>query len=266
MRWRRVLCALAMIGLWSSPAFAVEVQPQRLELAISGEESTRGELTITNHAPHPVQVHLSTGPYRFLQPTTAQPPSAEDWFSFEPSEFTLAAETSATVTYQILPPPSASGESTGEYVAAILVDERPASETDPTAGAQITVVPRFALPAYLTIRGRERMEIEIVEVAVRQAQSHGLVRVETTLRNRGTVHFRPSGTVAILKEETGRLAETKLLGKGLPLFPQATDQIPTLLPLPAPGRYRVVVTLTLGPDQLLQKETRFEIGPEGKVR
>ncbi len=252
-------------------AFSVEVEPARLELAIPADEPTQGQIDLTNHTPKPVEVRISAGPYRFSQPDLKLP-SAQTWISFEPDRITLGPNASTQISYRITPPANVMQDTAGEYLAAILVDELPAgsgwgANEETGEGAKITVVPRFALPVYLKIRGRELIQVEVEQVSVEPGPSPGLLRVETLLKNRGTVHLRPTGTLAILRA-SGEMVHSRPLGKTAPLLPTATLKIPTVAPLPSPGNYRAVVTLELGGDtaDLIQKEASFEVIPSGEIR
>jgi len=106
---RASLCFVVSLSLLPftfhlSPAYAVEVTPMRLEQTIPEDRPSQGTLEITNPTPHPVQVRIRSGRYRFFQPGL-ELPSSQDWFTFEPDLFTLAAGTSSSVRYTITPPP-----------------------------------------------------------------------------------------------------------------------------------------------------------------
>lgn len=262
---RLTLLAMALMALPYS-ALALEVEPLRLELAIPAEQPTGGGLEIRNTGDKSVEVRLSSGPYRFMQPNLKLP-SCQDWLRFEPERFTLAAGATATVAYVISPPENLSLDAAAEYLGAIQVDQFPAEPAAKGAAeARVTVVPRLALPVYLMIRGRERVQVELSEVRLEaQEGEQKLLRIDTTLRNRGTVHTRPSGTFALFQGD-GQVHRAGPLGKGLPLLPTASLTLTSYLPLPPPGPYRLVTTVELpeGGD-LLQKETRVEITEDGGV-
>lgn len=267
---------LATSAQYITTVLAVEVEPARLELTIPMDQPTQGDLKVTNHAKRAVDVRISTGPYRFFQPGLRLP-SAERWFRFEPEKFTLAPGASSTVTFSITPPSNVIRDTAGEYLAAILIDELPAGsgesgvggrgsgETLQTASGTITLVPRFALPVYLKIQGRERTSVILADVSVRLNPTPEFLKIEVVLKNEGSVHVRPTGTVAIL-QPGGGLVSAYPLGKGVPLLPTATLKVPTLVPLPSPGQYKAVVTVEVQPGELLQKEVPFEVTPEGDVR
>ena len=265
---------LALLALAAPPrAFAVDVEPSRLEVTLTLDEPAPAELTVSNHGSKPVGVKLGAGPYRHFQ-AGLNIPTAEDWISFDPSFFTLAPGASSTVTVLFNPPASLVDDSAAEYLAAILVDELPAEgEASPPGASRVNIVPRLALPVYIEIKGRERMEVEISGLSAGVAQplktteggkSAELLQLDTTLKNLGSVHTRPSGTMAVFDGE-GRLVRAMGLGKSPPLLPTATLVIPTFLPLPAPGRYKAVVTVEGRGDQVLQREHRFEVMEDSRI-
>ncbi len=251
-------------------AWAVEVEPARLELTIPADEPTQGQMEIRNRSAGIVGVRIQAGPYRFLQ-TSVRMSSAESWLTFEPESFTLAAGATTSVRYTIRPPENVADDTAGEYVAAILVDELPADatgdagEVPPDAARRISIIPRLALPVYLQIQGRQLRQVEVSEMSAKKERPR-LLRIETTLRNRGTVHVRPEGALAVFKGVTSQLYRGAPLGKSLPLLPTASLAYPVVMPLPEPGRYRAVVTVApYDGGEIFQRESAFEVTEEGEV-
>lgn len=273
-------------------AFGLEVEPRRIERALESFEPAEGTLTVSNPRAEPVNVRVSASGYRFLQ-DGLRLPSAENWLSFEPNSFTLGPEASVAVTYTVTPPASATRDTAGEYVAAVLVDELPADETgkaaavaealaaaarleplktpDESGQARISIVPRLAFPVYLQIAERRvvRLEIERITAERRQAPfdtaAPDLLWLKTVLSNRGTVHVRPSGTVSLF-DSAGAVVRAVPLGRSVPVLPSGKLTVPTVLPLPDPGLYRAVATVETGQSgDLLQRELTFRITEEGEV-
>ena len=200
-----IVSLLTAHSLQLSAVFAVDVEPQRVELTIPEDEVTEATLEISNRGSRAVQVKLQTGPYRAFQPGLTFP-SAQNLIQFEMDTFTLAPKANSTVSYAVTPPPNVEQDTAGEYLAAILVDEWPAEKAVSTSesGATLTVVPRLAIPVYLKIQGREWIEVGIEEVRIQDQASDSssdLLNVTTSLRNRGTVHVRPTGTVALFEAQ-----------------------------------------------------------------
>ncbi|MDO8730832.1 MAG: hypothetical protein Q7J69_06600 [Candidatus Omnitrophota bacterium] len=260
--------------------FAVEVEPTRLELKIAPGQPVSGELQIANKGVKPVEVRLSTGPYRFLDPKLKLP-SCQDWFRFEPARLTLAAGAATAVAYTVTPPKNLDVDTAGEYLGAILVDQYPADQPDtaPAAGkktsAKLTIVPRLALAVYMMVEGKERVEVKVGKLTAEKLASEGggiggraaapdLLKMTVALKNLGTVHVRPSGAYALFQED-GHLYHAAPLGKSMPLLPTGSMTVPSLLPLPPAGRYRWVLTVEVKEGTVLQEESSFEVTPEGDV-
>ena len=255
--------------LLASAAFAVEVEPTRLELKIAPDQPVSGELQIANRGSKPVEVRLGAGPYRFMDPSLKLP-SCEQWLRFKPDRLTLAAGATTSVAYTVTPPENLDVDTAGEYLAAILVDQYPAEPATAEAGAEskakLTIVPRLALAVYVMVEGKERVEVEVGKLTAEKLDSgaSGLLKMSVALKNLGTVHVRPSGAYTLFQED-GRLYRTASLGKSMPLLPAGTMTIPSLLPLPPEGRYRWVITVEVQKGTVLQKESSFQVTPEGEV-
>ncbi len=245
--------------------FALEVDPPRLELAIPASEPTQGQLKIRNSSAKPALIRIQAGEYRAFDPVLRLP-SARAWFFFEPDSLRLDSGAAASITYRILPPAEVAQGQAAEYLAAILVDELPEEEpqTDRPPVSKVTVVPRFAMPVYLMIQGKEQVEVEAVDLTPSKGPALGLMRLDLVLHNRGTVHVRPSGTLTILSDN-GPVEYSYPVGRALPLLPSATLQVPVVVPLPKPGQYRAVTTVEIAPGQIVQKEAPFEVSWQGEV-
>ena len=208
-------------------------------MKIAPDQPVSGELQIANKGQKPVEVRLSAGPYRFMDPKLKLP-SCEDWIHFKPVRLTLAAGAATSVAYTVTPPENLDVDTAGEYLGAILVDQYP---VEPAANAKLTIVPRLALAVYVMVEGKERVEVEVGKLtAEKLASAPDLLKMSVVLKNLGTVHVRPSGTVALFQED-GQLYHAAPLGKSMPLLPTAVMTVPSLLPLPPAGRYRWVVTV-----------------------
>lgn len=274
---RSNLGALAMTLLISSSVLAVEVEPMRVEKTIPLRQPAQEQLTVTNPRDQAVGVQISAGPYRSPQPEL-NVPSAESWLHFEPARFTLAPGASTTVRIRIEPPEAVANDTAGEYLAAILVDQLPAEESKPAEGSRLSIVPRLALPVYLQMEGRQRVQVELADVSLKSIQGMAqsgappqdfggapeLLRIDTALRNRGSVHVRLTGTYALFRE-SGEMVRSGPLGRTVPILASAALNLPTLLPLPAPGKYKLALTFSGAEQELLQREIPFEIAGDGRI-
>lgn len=252
----------------------------RLERTVPADQPSRGKIRVSNPSDRATRVRIQTGPYRAWQPEVSLP-SAQDWFSFEPAQFSLPPGGSLEVAYTVEPPAQVAQASHAEYLAALLIDELPSAGGTPGARSwkleagkekesSITVVPRLAIPVYLLLEGRQRRQVELSGLTLETGpQTSGvpappLLRAQTLLRNLGTVHVRPSGSLAIFKSD-GTLVRAAPLGKSVPLLPTATLRIPVLLPMPPPGSYKAVVTVEVQGEEFLQREATFAVTAQGRI-
>ncbi len=193
-----------------TPAEAVDIDPSRIELAVSYQQTPEGDLTISNQSPRTVEVRIKTDGYRYFQKGPALP-SCRDWLKFDLPSFTLGAGASTRVHYRVDFPENIAQDTAAEYVAAILIDQLPVENASnlpypkpeipapgvlpaknvsgPIAGAipaggsagprsadalkasgKITIVPRIALPVYIQIKERSQVRVELEEVSMKKAQ------------------------------------------------------------------------------------------------
>ena len=268
-----LLPTLLLPTLYPPTAFAVEVDPLRLELTAAPRQTVTAALTVVNHREEPVRVTARTGDYRYMltaqtvpprDPVRQRLPSAREWLSLEPAELPLAPHASGTLTLTVTLPAEAGQAGAGEYVASLLVDERPEQTTPAGEGTStITVVPRVAVPVYLLLDG-QTPKGRVAAFAATAGPQRGLVRLLLTLANDGAVHLRPTGTVLIADDRQEVVHRTGL-GRTIPIFPQFQEGIPILVPLAA-GRYSAVATVDLGGGELVQRELAFVVSDDGRVR
>lgn len=277
------------LALWCSSALtlgaataglAVEVEPLRLEVTGRPGETLTGSLTLTNPRATPVQVTATTGGYRYSFTAHTTPPadaadrrlpSCEAWVSLRPATLELAPHSTAELAYAVAVPEDAARSPAGEYVAAVLVDERPAGQRAvapaPAADAgqsTLTIVPRIAIPLYVMLDGRQAPRGRIAALTASAGPAPGTTRLLLTIANDGRTHLRPSGTL-IVANDRHEVVWRNGLGRTIPIFPKFQDGIPFLIPLP-PGRYTAVATVDLGGPELAQQEAQFTVTADGKVR
>ncbi len=121
--WIFFLSALCFT-LCAGSACAVDIDPPRIELAVSYQQTPEGDLTITNQSPRTVEVKIKTDGYRYFQAGPALP-SCRDWLKFDLPSFMLGAGASTRVHYRVDFPENIAQDTAAEYVAAILVDQLP---------------------------------------------------------------------------------------------------------------------------------------------
>ncbi len=267
------------------PARAVEVDPLRLELTGAPGQTLTGTLTVTNRRADPVRITATPGPYRYVftahtvppsDPHAQRLPSCKSWLTVVAPATPLDGGMAATLSYTVTIPADA-GQPSAEYVAALLVDERPADSPVPTPAGEtpghgtVTVLPRIALPVYVLLAGHDTPQGRIAAFQADAGPQPGVTRLLLTLANDGETHVRPSGTM-LVTDAHGTVVSRTPLGRTIPIFPRFQEGISFLLPL-APGRYTAVATVQLGAStgqaggpELLQQSLAFTVTANGRVQ
>ena len=279
--------AAAVFGLSAvagGQAQAVEIEPLRLELTGAPGQTVTGTLAVTNRRAEAVRLAAKAGAYRYVftahtvppqNPHAQRLPSCEAWLVTAPETLVEGGAT-ATLSYTVTIPADAQPPA-AEYVAALLVDERPgqapAAEPpgDTPGRGTVTILPRIAIPVYVFLAGHDTPQGRIAEFRADAGPQPGITRLLLTLANDGEVHVRPTGTV-LVTDLHGAVVSRTPLGRTIPIFPRFQEGIPLLLPL-APGRYTAVATVQLGPSggqtvgpALLQQNLAFTVTADGRVQ
>ncbi|MBI4313234.1 MAG: hypothetical protein HY594_00305 [Candidatus Omnitrophica bacterium] len=267
----RIFFSAVVLSGIASPALAVGIQPLRLEITAGAEAPASGKLTVTNSKSEPVRIQIQTGPYRYAfsaysippaNPADRQMPSCESWIRLALAEVTLPAGQSADFTFTLDVPEGAFGGAGGEYVAALLVDERPVAASASEEGTgKLTILPRVAIPLYVFIQGKDDLRGQLLSFGVETGPAAGIAKFMLGLGNEGKIHVRPSGTLLVADEQK-KIVHRGGLGKTVPIFPRFQERIPIWVPL-QPGRYTAVATVDFGGPELMQREIAFEVTLDG---
>ena len=259
--------------LASAFAYAVEIDPMRIEYSLEPGRTYSGSFHLKNSSTLAVDIFVSTGEYRYIFSAGAIPPqdpkksrlaSCQDWFQFENTKFSLNPGEFADAKFTIKVPADASSE----HLCAVIFDEKrnlqEAKADEKTGVVRIQLTPRFSIPVYISIKGVEKAEAKITDLrVVSEYQKDGAI-INLTLENTGNVHIRPLGTVVILNQN-GELIKNIPAGKSSPVFPGYKETIPVICQKLPPGNYTVVATVEISKDNLIQKKTTFTFTKSGEV-
>jgi len=245
-------------------AYAVDIEPMRLEYSLKAGKTYSGSFTINNSSNFAVDVLADTGEYRYIFSEGMIPPdgkigklpSCRKWLQFEKTEFSLYPGQSIEVPFTIKVP----GDAAQEHLCAVIFDEKitPDKTTDEqkTGNVQVRVIPRFSVPVYISIEDKGRISAEIKEISVMPEPQTKGVTLNITLKNTGTSHIRPYGTLVVLNQN-GDVIKNLPIGKSLPLFPGYQVTIPVICPKLPIGNYSAVATVEISKDAIIQKKASF---------
>lgn len=267
---RKILAVLtfcfSLLAFTSQTIASIEIDPMRLELEIESGKQSTGYMTLTNHGEENLDISLSPGDYRYMfsgntvfpeSPKAQTLPSAKSWITLKPDKIKLEKEKMQQVQYSINAPSLLSGE----YVAAILIDmEQPQTllKQNTTGQVRIKITPRINIPVYIAIKGSLKRSCEIKGFEAVSSKNKKFVWFSATVKNNGTVHIRPSVTLAIFDASKAVVKKIQM-GRSLPVFANFSEKFTADWVPELPGKYKVVATVDIGTNNLVQKSAEFEV-------
>jgi len=224
MSWPRRLIpwpAAAIGWLAMMPAaWGVSVNPTVVELRGAVGEQGEGAFEVTNDGTQATTISVDAEPLAAAY--TAHTPS--EWLTVNPASFTLQPGERGQVVYRVTVPRGAEGELAAEIVFA--------QEAD---GLQV----RFGAALYLAVEGTEQLRLELEPLSLRGGTPPVVI---VPVSNRGNLHCRPEGEVAIHRAQGDHgVAAHGRLPPGMPALPGRTERFfvsmtPDTLP---PGPYQL---------------------------
>nr|MQY69407.1 hypothetical protein [Bacillota bacterium] len=166
---------------------------------------------------YPADFRLSKdGNIEFFEPGSIKR-SAAPWIKINPAEFTMQPNEKKDIKVELTIPQNVSGG----YYAVILVHLLPEVPPEMKIGTVRTW--RMASIVELTVTGWQtpRAKISISDLKVEPSPENEGLTFTTTIENKGNIHVRGEGSLAITTREGRRLAELPLkAGRGT-VFPES---------------------------------------------
>jgi hypothetical protein len=185
-----------------------------------------------------------------LSPASPVSRSAAAWITPEVSEFILAPHENRVVRISAALPDSASGS----YWAIVFFEGESAANR---RGLGFQTKARIGTTVYLTASGTEQRNDEITRIDVAKGQDPARIDLSFNLKNAGNVYHYPAGWMQVLGANDERILEERLPLRVL--LPGAESCYQRTWHPPAPGSYRLVVTLDLGTETLIQGIKEFAV-------
>jgi len=243
-----------LVALAAAAPLAAQVglglAPMRLEFRLAGGRQQSGSLTLTNGSAAKVRVRAEV--LDFLIDDTDTPQfsraypqesdySCRQWLSLNPMELDLEPGASTLVRYTMRLPQIVAERS---YHCAAGFTTLPTAEQMTGTGLRSAV---RIVAAFYVVVGNPAVEGGLKEINleyVADPKQPGW-RAVVVMENRGLMHFRPAGELALLAPEGGVLETTSF--QSIPVLPKREQRF--LLPLKgpiAPGKYTLRARVDLG--------------------
>jgi len=225
------LCILPLVGciFLSSAAHAITVSPVIIDQEIAPGMRVNGKLMVTNDGKSPQTYYVSVqtfvpmgeeGEQQYLDETDIK--GLPSWFTFSDKAFTLESAKTKEVSYSIIVPPD--GEPGGHY-AAVFFSTTPEVEKDRTS---IGVAAKTGIVFLVDVSGNVREQADIESFTANQPiYSHLPAMMSLRIRNTGSVHFRPTGTLSIRNMWGGIVARVPANPKQSAVLPNSIRRLDT---------------------------------------
>ncbi len=260
---------LVMVCLFSShsscyAALALGVEPESIELVANPDTETRGVYSVVNNGGEPVRVTIQ--PEEWPRSAVSKDgTSIEKWLTVTPMEFDLAPKEQKEVRFTINPPTGHGGELSAMIFFAT---------TSPEGMMNITT--RNGVSLYAAFADVMRPECLITDTGVskfREKTDGGVVDrgiiFTINFENKGNVHLRPTGSIAITGADGSRYDVS--IERGFPAYAGGKGSYQVLWEKKdiMPGKYEALITLDYGKlfnlDGKIYKRISFVVNNDGGV-
>ena len=179
-----VLSVCSLIFMVSGSSFAgVTVDPVTIETSINVDKGLVGSWNVTNTGLKKVDVTVK------MEDWLKNGVEPDIWLDIENKEFSVEPKETKEIKYKVnIPIPQ---NVSGELMAMVFFS---GVEEESNVGVS------FGVPVYVTIKGTEKIDAEIVDVNAVYSQEHG-ISGWVLIKNKSNVHLRPYTIINVLNKE-----------------------------------------------------------------
>ncbi len=243
---------------------ALGVEPESIELVASPDTVTNGVYNVVNEGSEAVRVLVQ--PEEWPRDATVKSDfHVEKWLTVTPMEFELAPKEQKQVQFSINPPNGHGGELSAMIFFAISAPE-----------GVMTITTRNGVSLYAAFADTMNVECLITDIDIakfQQKRDGGMVDrgvvFTINIENKGNVHLRPTGSIAITAEGGTRYDVN--IERGFPAYVGGKGSYQVLWDKKdiTPGKYEALITLDCGQlykiDKKIYKKVSFTVNNDGSV-
>jgi hypothetical protein len=239
------------VGILAGEAKAIVVNPARSQLTLAPGQEERLILRVTNDREEPVDVEVGTKDWFVLEANKSV--GVDQWLKLQgETRFTLQGQERRQIPVVVVCPEKAQGEMVG-MVSFLYRGKEPSM-----------VTPIISVSVYLAVKGTEKVDGQIKDVAV--GRWKGNLHVGALVRSTGNVHLRPTGQITIYDEKNAVVIRLPV-PEGGPTYPGREQ--PYICPESdiklAAGRYFARAELSYK-DLIMRGEKEFSVSNDGEIR
>ena len=248
----------------ATQSYGLVMGPARFEVSLPPGEIAEGDYYVQNDTDQPAHIVVEPENW-FKEAYDYGKLEIKDWVEFDIYEFDLKPKEIKKLRLKIKVPKDVKGELVSQifFTSSVLTENGKTFEG---------IKARVGGVLYVAIKGTEIVDAEISNIAVSKEYKDDkkVIKVEVSVKNKGNVHIRPTGKVAIEDGAGKRLVELDLeSGKSVLPLQDIGYRVIWNKPKLKKGTYKVSVTINYGKELNMEKtaalEKIFEVSEDGKV-
>lgn len=268
------LAALLAFTCGAQAGTGMTVSPSRVRLVKPAGEAASQKIVISNGGTYPLRIETDVTDMvikpneqgfsvREEAPPATTPHSCARWIQVPGLEdLVVPPGESSTVEFVVSPPPDVKAGGYGAYLFFIGRPILPQQRDTEKPTVQMVTVPRLGISVVYEVAGTQQRKGDLRKLELLPPTKSEPLKIRHEFKNTGNAEVVLSGSFHILDPQE------VLAGKGnlriLKLFPGETGAAETTWEgdLP-PGKYKVMVTVEIGPDaqQVIVREFPLEVKP-----
>ena len=225
------LLILPLVGciFFNTAVHATTVSPVIVDQEIAPGMKALGKLLITNDASEKQTYYISIqkfvavgeeGEQQYLDESEVA--GLPSWFGFDEKSFTIEANQTKEIPYMIDVPPNA--EPGGHY-ATVFFSTTPENQRNQSS---VGMAAKTGIVFLVKVKGDVKESASIESFGVRQSVfSHLPAMMSLRIRNTGSVHFRPTGTLEVRNMWGGIVARVPANPKKGAVLPNSVRRLDT---------------------------------------
>lgn len=251
-----------------SYGFSLNISPPSIHVSVKPGESASGNIVVDNRGESSLGilvyvqdwVYNPDGSKTFMAAGTAPLSCAKDIRVF-PKTFKLEAGEKTSVQYTVTVPEDAKGG----YYAVIFFESIPAEEVNKTEGMVVRFAGRLGSIIYLETEGKSIKSGVVKSFNVTPPHSDKPLEVSLSFENTGNVYIGAEGTLNITDKD-GNVFGKEIFGPVNTLPGDTREAKVEWLGELEAGTYYAVVTLDIGTDEPVVKESEIVISSGGSIQ
>ncbi len=266
------LSALALLFCLGGNAFAsgvASIDRLKVEERLLPGETREGKIHVSNTQKEVMQLKVYVQDWAYtpaadgsknFAPPGFLPYSCSSWISLYPDQLTLSPGQSQDVRYTISAPPNVRG---GYH--SVVFFENLLGQKEQEKGKTVNISARLASLVYVEVVGTTQKQGKVNSLAMTREEGSKILQMKLDFQNTGNCHLILEPTFVLMNQQGALVAR----GAFPKIYTLPGDSASPETHWPgnlAEGIYDLILTIDLGDNQVLVKEWKITVSPQGSVQ